>query len=101
MFYPLPIAVYQAYVVLALTNSISLAINLRSVCQSTNSSFRSYSVSYAKLVSGASMLILLAAIYETQLKAASNPEQTYDSENYRKRIVEMKEGYDSFRNSLK
>lgn len=47
------------------------------------------------------MLILLAAIYETQLKAASNPEQTYDSENYRKRIVEMKEGYDSFRNSLK
>ena len=73
IFFPLPIATYQAYAILAFTSYVSLGVNLREVCQSTNSTFRNYTKSYVKIVSTASLLIFLNAIYEIQLKAADAP----------------------------
>lgn len=91
-FFPMTFPVYKAYLVLGTTNFLSLYMSLKMTCSSTNIPLRNYIQSYVKLISTASLLLLLFAFYEIQFKAAKTPELTYDSESYRKRLAELDEG---------
>lgn len=93
LLFPTLFPIYKAYLLLATTNYISLALNLRSICTSVNTIYRNYLVNYVKLISTATLLLSLFAIYEIQFRSAETPESTFDSETYRKRLAAMKEGH--------
>lgn len=92
-FFPITFPIYKAYLVLGTTNFLSLYMNLHLTCSTTNIPLKNYIQSYVKLISTASLLLLLFAFYEVQLRAAKTPELTYDSEAYRKRLASLDEGY--------
>lgn len=70
MLFPTSFPIYKAYILLATTNYLSLALNLRSICTSANSLYRNYLTNYVKLISTATLLLSLFAIYEIQFRSA-------------------------------
>lgn len=79
MLFPTSFPIYKAYLLLATTSYISLALNLRSICTSVNTSYRYYTANYVKLISTATLLLSLFAIYEIQFRSAETPENTFGS----------------------
>ena len=44
---------------------------------------------------------MVFAVYGVQLRAAETPENTFDSDYYRRRIAGIKEGFSEFKKALK
>lgn len=72
-FFPMSFPLYKAYLLLGTTNFLSLYMNLSLTCASTNIPLRTYIQNYVKLISAASLLLLLFTFYELQFKAAKTP----------------------------
>jgi len=70
--FPSPIFFYKMYVMLATTNFISLLLNLRGLFKATNISYRVYTVDLVRIISLASLLIFIMAIYHIQICSANN-----------------------------
>jgi len=88
--FPLAFPLYKAYTLIAALNSISLFLNIISVSRAASLSVRAFINAYAKTISTISLMIFLFAFYELQIAAGKTPEQIFDSERYRERIVQMR-----------
>lgn len=91
--FPTPFPIYKAYLLLAATNYLSLVLNIRSISSSANIPYKLYLTNFIKLISTATLLLSLFAVYEIQFRSAETPENTFDSEAYRKRLAAIREGY--------
>ena len=91
--FPLPFPIYKVYLVLASLNFGSLFINVYGICKSAKVPLRPYISSYFRLISTTSLLILLFAVYEIQIAAGDTPENSFDFEDYKDRIVAINGGH--------
>jgi hypothetical protein len=70
--YPSPLIFYKMHVILATTNFISLLLNLRALFGATSISYRVYTVDVVRIISLASLLIFIMAIYHIQICSADD-----------------------------
>jgi len=62
---------YKMYILLATTNIATLMINLHTVLQAANTSYRVYSIDFVRIVSLTSLIVLLFSVYYVQISAAA------------------------------
>lgn len=101
LLFPLPVPLYKVLVLLASANFGSMALNLYKVSVGGRTAFRNCLKAYVSLISSASLIILLFGVYEVQLRASESPEEVLDSEGFKRKIGEMREGSTAFKNALK
>ena len=96
-----PIAMYKFQLLMVTMNFANLALNIYEILKYTKIPFRSYLQDYLKIVSLSTLLILIFALYQIQITAGNRPEDAFDSEAYRSRVVELNNGYKEYINFFK
>jgi hypothetical protein len=54
-----------------------------------------------RIVSLSTLLILIFALYQIQVTAGGKPEDVFDNESYRSRVIEINGGYKEYINFFK
>ena len=88
-----PFSTYKLYLLLATSNFGILGLNLYYILKGTGIPLRSYVTDYLRIVSLSTLLILIFALYQIQVMAGSKPQEIFEDESYRSRVVAVSEGY--------
>lgn len=96
-----PIALYKLYIILATTNFAHLTVNLYEILRATNIPIQASLTDFVKIVSMSTLLLLIFAVYYIQVTSGSKPEDAFESSSYRERIIQIRAGYDQFKNYFK